>query len=144
MTPDQPIYASDEHKLHTYCGRFIAFDVWIHTIFHLLRWANQGNIDLLWTSSAGLSGIIVVIVTPFITFLMMYFKTVISYEVRKALHYLFFVFAVGLCFHVPASGIPNGGFISYVLGFSIAIYTIDQFIVTFFMTERIDTSKVSC
>ena len=132
---------SDEHKLHTYCGRFIAIDVWIHTIFHLLRWGHQGNIKLLWTCAAGLSGLVAVVVTPLITIFMLFFKTRISYEVRKGLHYLFYPFAIALCFHVPPSGIPNGGFIAYVLGFSIAVYTLDRMYVVFFMTERIDTSQ---
>ena len=140
-TPISMFMIKDEHKLHSYCGRFIAFDVWVHTLFHLLRWAHQGNISLLWTSAAGLSGLIAVVATPFITFLMMYFKAVLPYEIRKGLHYLFYVFAIGLCFHVPPSGIPNGGFIAYVLGISIGVYTLDRLYVIFFMTERIDTSK---
>ena len=72
---------------------------------------------------------------------MMYCKSIIPYEIRKGLHYLFYLFAVGLCFHVPPSGIPNGGFIAYVLGFSICMYSLDSLYVIFFMTERIDTSK---
>jgi len=32
----------DNHELHAYCGRYIAFDVWIHTFFHLLRFGLQG------------------------------------------------------------------------------------------------------
>ncbi|KAL7537204.1 hypothetical protein ACHAXR_008944 [Thalassiosira sp. AJA248-18] len=129
--------SKDDHKLHIYCGRFIAFDVWIHTLFHLLRWGHHGNIKLLWTSAAGLSGLITVVATPFIT-VIMHFKTTISYEIRKGLHYLFFLFAIAMCFHVPPSGIPNGGFIAYVLGFSIAMYTLDRLYIVFFMTERVE------
>jgi len=140
-TPISMFMIKNEHKLHTYCGHFIAFDVWIHTLFHLLRWVHQGNIALLWTSVAGLSGLLAVVATPLITFVMMYFKTKISYEIRKGLHYLFFLFAIALCFHVPPSAIPNGGFIAYVLGFSIVLYTLDRLYIIFFMTERIDTSK---
>ena len=82
-----------------------------------------------------------VVATPLITFVMMSFKTKISYEIRKGLHYLFFLFAIALCFHVPPSAIPNCGFIAYVLGFSIVLYTLDRLYIIFFMTERIDTSK---
>ncbi len=49
-------------------GKYIAIDVWVHTLFHLLRWGTQGNIDLLWTNATGLSGLIVVLVCPLITF----------------------------------------------------------------------------
>ena len=133
----------DEHKLHIYCGRFIAFDVWVHTIFHLLRWGNQGNANLLWTSAAGITGLITVIATPIITIFMMMFKTQITYEVRKGLHYLFFLFAIAMCFHVPASGIPNGGFIGYVLGSTIVLYSLDRLYVVFCMTERVGKSVLS-
>ncbi|KAL7532054.1 hypothetical protein ACHAWF_003998 [Thalassiosira exigua] len=137
-TPLSMFKQMDDHKLHVYCGRFIAVDVWIHTLFHLLRWAHQGNLELLWTSRAGLSGLIAVVATPLISFFMMSCKTYISYEIRKGLHYLFFLFVTALCFHVPPSGIPNGGFIAYVLGASIVLYALDSLYVLFFMTERVD------
>ena len=53
-TPISMFMIKNEHKLHTYCGRYIAIDVWVHTIFHLLRWYHQGNIKLLWTCAAGI------------------------------------------------------------------------------------------
>ena len=53
-TPLSMFMIKNEHKLHTYCGRYIAIDVWVHTIFHLLRWHHQGNIKLLWTCAAGI------------------------------------------------------------------------------------------
>ena len=71
------------HEYHAHAGACIAFDVWIHTLFHLLRWASQGNLNLLWTSAAGLSGLITVVATPLIAFPMMYFKNRLSYEIRK-------------------------------------------------------------
>jgi hypothetical protein len=71
------------HEYHAHAGACIAFDVWIHALFHLLRWASQGNLNLLWTSAAGLSGLITVVTTPLIAFPMMYFKKRLSYEIRK-------------------------------------------------------------
>mmetsp|Transcript_17430 Transcript_17430/g.24892 ORF Transcript_17430/g.24892 Transcript_17430/m.24892 type:complete len:638 (+) Transcript_17430:540-2453(+) len=132
----------DNHELHEYAGRYIAVVVWIHTFFHLLRWGLQGNIELLWTHKTGISGFVVVVATPIITVLMISDKCKrrIKYEIRKGLHYLFYVFAVGLCFHAPTSGIPNGGFIAPVLGFCIALYTLDALYVYVFMTEKIDTT----
>ena len=82
---------NDGHSFHKYAGKYIAFDVWIHTIFHVLRFASQGNINLLWTTRTGISGLITVIATPLITLPMMYWKRHISYESRKALHYLFYL-----------------------------------------------------
>jgi hypothetical protein len=83
---------NEGHDFHKHAGKYIAFDVWIHTFFHILRWASQGNLHLLWTTRTGLSGLVTVIATPLITFPMMYFKRTISYEIRKGLHYLFYIF----------------------------------------------------
>mmetsp|Transcript_23015 Transcript_23015/g.59033 ORF Transcript_23015/g.59033 Transcript_23015/m.59033 type:complete len:687 (-) Transcript_23015:117-2177(-) len=130
----------DIHELHIYCGHYIAFDVWVHTLFHLLRWGTHGNISLLWTSQTGITGLVVVLATPLITFPMMYFKKTLRYEIRKALHYLFYLFAIGMCFHVPPSAVPNGGFIAYILGICIGWYTLDALYVFFVMTEKIDTT----
>ena len=71
------------HVHHAHAGAYLAYDVWIHTAFHLLRWASQGNLRLLWTSAAGLSGLIAVAATPLVAFPMMYYKDKLSYEVRK-------------------------------------------------------------
>ena len=49
--------------------------------------------------------------------------------------------AIGLCFHVPTSGIPNGGFIAPVLGSCIVLYTLDAAYVFLFMTEKIETTR---
>jgi len=123
-------------------GKYIAIDVWIHTLFHLLRWGTQGNIDLLWTNATGLSGLIVVLVCPLITFPMFIpqLRLSMSYEVRKSMHYLFYVFAIGMCFHNRTSAFPNGGFNQVVLGFCITYYTLDSLYVMFFMTEIIETT----
>ncbi|KAL7487526.1 hypothetical protein ACHAW6_013122 [Cyclotella cf. meneghiniana] len=135
----------DQHEFHSFCGKFskyIAFDVWVHTLFHLLRWGTQGNIDLLWTNATGLSGLIVILVCPLITFPMFIpqLRLSMSYEVRKSMHYLFFVFAIGMCFHNQTSAFPNGGFNQVVLGFCITYYTLDSLYVMFFMTEIIETT----
>lgn len=136
---------TEGHDYHVYAGHYIAFVVWVHTGFHLLRWISQGNMELLGTSAAGQTGLITICVTPLITFPMMYFKRrgcglLRPYEVRKALHYLFYVFAIAMCFHVPPSAVPNGGFLPFVLGICIGMYTLDAFYVHIFMCEKIETT----
>jgi hypothetical protein len=71
------------HEHHAHAGAWIAFDVWIHTLFHVLRWWDQDNLKLLWNSRAGLSGLIVLIATPLIALPMMMCKDRLSYEIRK-------------------------------------------------------------
>ena len=115
----------------------------IHTAFHILRWLSQGNLELLGTSAAGQTGLITIVVTPLITFPMMYFKRRIRYEIRKGMHYLFYVFAIAMCFHVPPSAIPNRGFLPYVLSICIGMYAIDTFYVHIFMCEKIETTAFS-
>eukprot|EP00804_Cyclotella_cryptica_P000650 CCRYP_014685-RA/>CCRYP_014685-RA protein AED:0.01 eAED:0.01 QI:801/0.66/0.75/1/1/1/4/491/480 len=67
-------------------------------------------------------------------------RLTMSYEVRKSMHYLFYVFAIGMCFHNQTSAFPNGGFNQVVLGFCITYYTLDSLYVMFFMTEIIETT----
>ena len=145
-TPASMWMLKDFHELHIYCGTYIAYDIFVHTLFHLLRYANQGNLYLVVDTSlqrTGLTGLIVVIATPLICFPMMYFKEAISYEIRKAGHYLFYLFAVGMALHVPPAAVPNGGYCAYILPFCIILYTLDTLYVWFFMTERIDTTRFS-
>ena len=54
----------------------------------------KGNLNLVYQTRTGLSGLIVFIGTPLICFPMMYWKKALPYEVRKALHYLFYLFAI--------------------------------------------------
>mmetsp|Transcript_17210 Transcript_17210/g.32305 ORF Transcript_17210/g.32305 Transcript_17210/m.32305 type:complete len:338 (+) Transcript_17210:752-1765(+) len=117
------------------------YEIGVHTIFHILRWISQGNISLLVTSAAGITGLITITLTPLIAFPMMYCRKSIRYEIRKGLHYLFYIFAITMCFHVPPSAIPNGGFLPYILGGSIVAYALDTFYVSLFMTERVETTS---
>lgn len=99
---------TNAHEFHVYAGRYLAFDVWLHALFHILRWHAQDNMILLWTSRSGLSGIIAIAAITFVPFPMMYCKDKLSYEIRQGFHFLFYIAAIGLCFHVPISAIPNG------------------------------------
>ena len=60
-------------------------------------------------------------------------KAKISYEIRKGLHYLFYPFAIILCWHSP------NGYIGYVMGFSLFMYAVDTLYVWVFMTEKTST-----
>ena len=132
---------TNAHEFHVHAGRYLAFDVWLHTLFHILRWHAQDNMILLWTSRAGLSGIIAIVAITFVTFPIMCCccKDKMSYEIRQGLHFLFYIVAIGLCFHVPISAIPNGGYIAPILGTCFVLYTLDVCYVYFFMCETIET-----
>jgi len=136
-----PEFVVDSHTCHSYCGYFIAYSAWVHTIFHILRWINQDKIILLVNSTTGLTGLFSIIVLPFISFLMMYsrLKEYFNYEIRKAFHYLYYIFAISLCFHVPVSRFPNGGFLGPIMGSVLIWYTLDAMYVILFYSEKIHT-----
>ena len=46
-TPASMYMLKDFHELHAYCGVYIAYDVLVHTLFHILRYASQGNLYLV-------------------------------------------------------------------------------------------------
>uniref|UniRef100_A0A7S2A4J8 FAD-binding FR-type domain-containing protein n=1 Tax=Trieres chinensis TaxID=1514140 RepID=A0A7S2A4J8_TRICV len=131
-TPFSMYMTDDTHALHIYAGCFIFWGAFIHAIFHVLRWADQGHIALLWEHQTGFTGVVILVVTPLIVVPMICWKEKIRYEIRKGLHYLFYVFAICMCFH--------GGYIGYVLGFCISLYSLDMMYITLFMTEKIETT----
>eukprot|EP00980_Cylindrotheca_fusiformis_P017382 scaffold5395_cov126-Cylindrotheca_fusiformis.AAC.2 len=53
------------------------------------------------------------------------------------------MYPVALCFHTPTSAIPNGGFTLWVFGILLVWYFLDFLFCSFFMTEKIDTTKFS-
>lgn len=132
----------DMHELHEYCGWVIAVDGLIHTVFHLLRWADQGNLSLLFHHFSGISGFIIIVSTLLVCLPMMFkfIKVKISFEIRKYLHYFFVVFALAMVFHTTPTSIPNGGFSFYIFSFLIGYYVFDAALVYFFMTEKVETS----
>merc|ERR1712151_55979 len=136
-----PGLSTDSHHLHAYAGSYIAYAVILHALFHILRWANQGNMYLLVESRAGISGLIASLSLPLIACLMLYdyLKRKISYEIRRKFHTLFYLFALALCCHVPPSALPGGGFIGPAMGFTIIYYFLDASYVSLFMTEKIQT-----
>jgi ferric-chelate reductase len=133
----------DSHELHVYCGWTILYCSGVHGIFHTCRWANQGNLNLLYQHFSGISGLIIMSSCLLICLPMTIFKNRIRYEIRKGLHYFFVLFALALCFHTPRSAIPNGGFSGYVFATISIWYLLDCAYCLFFVTEKIDTTKFS-
>lgn len=132
----------DAHELHVYCGYVILFDGVLHTIFHIVRWADQGNLYLLFDHFSGISGFILFI-TLLLICIPMGFDAVrmkMSYEVRKILHYFFVVFSIALAFHAPFSTIPNGGFAPIIFPVLIIWYVLDAMYVMLFWTEKIEST----
>lgn len=58
-TPLGMFVCDDWHDLHIYCGWSIFVNSILHSIFHIIRWVDQGNLLLLVTNRSGLSGLIV-------------------------------------------------------------------------------------
>jgi hypothetical protein len=124
-----PFY--DLHDLHVLCGRFLPYYVWLHTLFHLLRWGRQGQIRLLYQDETGRSGVIAVLILPLITAPMVYefLRKRIRWEWRKGLHYLCIPWAIAVAFHAPNLGV--------VMGVCLAVYALDSAYVAVFKTFKI-------
>ena len=111
----------DLHSLHVFAGKVVAIEVFWHSFWHLLRWGLAGDLRLLWQHSTGISGLISLILTPLITWPMLFtrLKVAIDFTTRKALHYLSMVWVISICFHAPAS------WIRYIMGIAAGIYACD-------------------
>lgn len=143
-TPIGEFLIQDTHELHVFAGWYIFFDSMVHTVCHCLRWADQGNINLLWSSPfnsnpSGISGLLVFIAGFIIVVPMTFLKKRIKYEIRKYAHYFFWIFALAMCWHAPFNGLPNCGYCRIVFPIIMISYFLDTAYVKFFMTERIDT-----
>ena len=85
---------SDSHKVHSLFGSIVAIETTSHSFFHLLRWARRSNdIQLLWTTKTGITGLIAFSLTPLIALPMAvpFLKKRMKFEWRK-----------GKCFAVVA------------------------------------------
>ena len=64
----------DMHEVHVFAGKVVGFEVISHSFWHLLRWGLAGEIQLLWTHVAGITGLIALLVTPLIVWPMQFQK----------------------------------------------------------------------
>ena len=132
----------DLHELHVFTGWVVVFDGIVHTIFHIIRWSNQGTMNLMFDTRTGISGFVCAICILLIGVPMMFeaLRKRMAFEVRKYLHYFFVVFCIAMSFHAPLSTIPNGGFACIIFPTLITWYVLDAMYVYLFWTERIDTT----
>jgi hypothetical protein len=82
----------DLHHVHSLAGNIVSIEVLWHSFWHMLRWGLQGDIHLLWTHTTGISGMICLLLTGVIAlpFSIHRLRRIISFEARKAMHYLSF------------------------------------------------------
>lgn len=133
---------SDTHHLHSYCGWTILICSLLHTMFHFARWAVQGNLYLVFGSTSGITGVIVIVSTLIVVLPMTVLKRHLKFEVRKYLHYVFFtVFAVAMCFHAPIYALPRTGFCVIIFPALMVVYALDALYARFYMRERIANVK---
>ena len=59
-TPFSLFTYSDLHELHIYCGWIILIYGTVHTLFHIIRWWEQGNLNLLLEHFSGVSGLVII------------------------------------------------------------------------------------
>jgi hypothetical protein len=110
------------HHLHVRAGMWVGIGVTIHSIFHLIRWGLQGKLsDFLLHSQTGRTGVVGLILTPLIVGPMRLgrLRQAVSFEVRKRLHYLSWLWALALCAHAPQEHV------AYIVGTAFAIYVVD-------------------
>ena len=130
---------TDTHKLHTFAGAVVSFEVISHSFWHLLRWAMNNEMHLLFSTSTGVSGFLTLCLTPLIAWPMFFRKCRIHvrYEVRKALHYLSIVWGVSICFHAPATHI------SFLIGIPLSVYIADWVYGSLFCLYHLQTLQMT-
>lgn len=123
----------DMHKLHKLFGIVIGIETMSHSFFHMMRWGLNGDMSLLWRTSTGITGLVAVVVIPFIVLPMVvpFLKKKVRYEVRKGLHYLSIIWAVALLFHAPTK-------IPFLIGIPALVYAVDYVLGYFWRNNLIE------
>jgi hypothetical protein len=100
----------DLHDLHVYSGWTVLITSLAHVAFHVARYASKDNFRWLWTHFSGASGLIATATLLLVAVPMTsWFKSYLSFEIRKGLHYLLIVCCLAMLFHAPMSAFPNAG-----------------------------------
>lgn len=126
----------DIHKIHRLGGLVVEIATWIHVLFHLIRWGLRGDIDLLTKHITGRTGLVAIIITPLITWPMKFkfIKDRLSFEYRKSLHYLSWIWGLAMVFHAPAVNI------FWVMGSALVVYFIDWLLSTHRYTYLVEST----
>lgn len=126
---------SHMHHLHTAAGWSCLALVWIHSIFHVIRWARLGHLHYLYEHQTGVTGLIGWTCITLVCIPMGNpVKHYIPYEIRKRLHMVCGVgFALAGALHAPAT------WVMYVYGSSLAIYVFDWLIAGFCKTYEVES-----
>ena len=127
----------DTHQMHIFCGKVVAWGIFVHAICHLLRWGLQGQVYLLWGHVTGRSGALSLLLTPLIIWPMLWpsLKKIISWEWRKGLHYLSIIWGISIMFHAPQMRI------CWLIGIPVFLYIGDLIYGFFARTYLIDASQ---
>jgi hypothetical protein len=127
---------SDYHRVHSLFGMIVGVESACHTFFHVLRWARRNNdIQLLWTSKTGVTGLVAMILCPFIVLPMTvpYLKKRMKFEWRKGLHYLSVVWGAALMCHAPQR-------IFWLVGVPLMVYGADKIAEAMFKTHLVESA----
>ncbi|KAL7539101.1 hypothetical protein ACHAXR_009022 [Thalassiosira sp. AJA248-18] len=122
---------ADMHHVHTIFGIVIGVETIFHSMFHVVRWGINNDIELLWSNDTGITGAIAAASTPLIVWPMAVpkLKQYLRFEIRKSLHYLFYFWAAALMWHAPSR-------IYYLIGVPFLIYVVD-FLVGLFVRNHL-------
>mmetsp|Transcript_19390 Transcript_19390/g.27622 ORF Transcript_19390/g.27622 Transcript_19390/m.27622 type:complete len:950 (+) Transcript_19390:61-2910(+) len=127
---------SDSHRVHSLFGIIVAIETSSHTFFHLLRWARRmDDIQFLWTTKTGITGLIAFSLTPLITLPMAvpFLKNRMKFEWRKGLHYLAYVWAAALMCHAPQR-------IFWLIGVPFFVYAADYIVGCLFKCHLVESA----
>jgi ferric-chelate reductase len=109
------------HHLHMWAGTWVGILIIWHSLWHLIRWGVQDNWEFLIDTATGVTGCIGLVLTPIIVWPMSMecFRTRISFEIRKRLHYTSWIWLGALCFHAPQRNV------FWIVGSFLVIYWAD-------------------
>ena len=111
------------HQLHVWAGTWVGILIMWHGLWHLIRWGVQDELRFLVEHPTGITGLIMLTLTPFIVWPMKLeaLRKNITFEARKRTHYTSWIWLGSLCFHAPARNV------FWIIGVPFVIYLCDWF-----------------
>ena len=131
----------DLNRIHKVTGKALFGTAMLHGTCHLVRWGIRDvDIRFVWTNQTGVTGLVAFLTLPMIVIPMLtVVRPIIStWEYRKALHYLSWLFGVALMFHAPAMNI------AWLIAVPFFIYLFDWIFGFYARTFLIDSATFHC
>lgn len=122
------------HDVHVRAGWFCFWLTWVHSVFHIIRWARLGHLHLIYENQTGRTGLAGWICVSLVSIPMGFepLRRRMPFEIRKFIHTIGGVgFGISGMLHASATNVR------WVYGITILVYALDWLYANFWKTYEV-------